>query len=221
MDDAITPTQFSEAEGVGDWRIVCDGACTFVPTASFDESARLVQAIGTIPDIERHRPNIDVRADGVTVRLITIADDYYGMSMRDAELARAISTAARELGLSPDPDPVQGLLVIPGATDTSAVMSFWQAALGYVRRGDTPDEDLIAPSGRGPSFWFEQMEEPRPDGGGTIHVAVWVPAEQAEARVSAALGAGGRMVRDVAPASWTIADAAGNELDIATISGRD
>jgi 4a-hydroxytetrahydrobiopterin dehydratase len=116
---------------------------------------------------------------------------------------------------------VQSLLVIPGATDTSAVMPFWQAALGYVRRGDTPDEDLIDPSGRGPAFWFEQMEEPRPDGGGAIHIAVWVPAEQAEARVAAALGAGGRIVRDVAPASWTLADAAGNEADIATISGRD
>jgi hypothetical protein len=101
-------------------------------------------------------------------------------------------------------------LVIPGATDTSAVMPFWQAALGYVRRGDTPDEDLVDPRGRGPSFWFEQMEQPRPDGGGAIHIAVWVPAERAEARVAAALAAGGRMVRDeFAPAWWTLADAAG------------
>jgi hypothetical protein len=108
------------------------------------------------------------------------------MSKRDIELARAISAAARELGLSPDPDSVQSVLVIPGATDTSAVMPFWQAALGYVRRGDTPDEDLVDPRGRGPSFWFEQMEEPRSDGGGAIHIAVWVPAEHAEARVAAA-----------------------------------
>jgi 4a-hydroxytetrahydrobiopterin dehydratase len=36
------------------------------------------------------------------------------------------------------------------------------------------------------------MDEPRPDGGGAIHVAVWVPEEQAEARIAAALAAGGR-----------------------------
>jgi 4a-hydroxytetrahydrobiopterin dehydratase len=29
-------------------------------------------------------------------------------------------------------------------------------------RGDTPDEDLVDPRGRGPSFWFERMDGPRP-----------------------------------------------------------
>jgi len=63
---------------------------------------------------------------------------------------------------------------------------------------------------------------PRPDGGGAIHVAVWIPHEQAEDRVAAALAAGGRMVRDeFAPAWWTLADAAGNEVDIATIESRE
>jgi 4a-hydroxytetrahydrobiopterin dehydratase len=101
-------------------------------------------------------------------------------------------------------------------------MPFWQAALAYAPRGDTPDEDLVDPRGRGPAFWFEPMDEPRADGGGAIHVAVWVPHEQAEARVAAALAAGGRLVRDeFAPAWWTLADAAGNEADIATTTGRD
>ena len=77
-------------------------------------------------------------------------------------------------------------------------------------------------SDRGPAFWFEEMNEPRPDGGGAIHVAIWVPYEQAEARVAAALAAGGRLVRDeFAPAWWTLADAAGNEADIATTMSRD
>jgi 4a-hydroxytetrahydrobiopterin dehydratase len=59
-------------------------------------------------------------------------------------------------------------------------------------------------------------------GGGAIHVAVWVPPEQAAARVAAALASGGRLVRDqFAPAWWTLADAAGNEVDIATTLTRD
>jgi len=101
-------------------------------------------------------------------------------------------------------------------------MPFWRAVLGYEPRPDSPDEDLVDPFGRGPAFWFEAMEEPRPDGGGAIHVSIWVPFEQAEARVAAALAAGGRLVRDeFAPAWWTLADAAGNEADIGTTMGRD
>lgn len=51
---------------------------------------------------------------------------------------------------------------------------------------------------------------------------MWVPHEQAEARNAAALAAGGRMVREAfAPSWWTLADAAGNEVDIATARGRD
>ena len=78
------------------------------------------------------------------------------------------------------------------------------------------------PRARGAAVWLEGMHEPRPDGGGAIHVAVWLPAEQAEARVAAALAAGGRLVRDdFAPSWWTLADAAGNEADVATIAHRD
>jgi 4a-hydroxytetrahydrobiopterin dehydratase len=222
MTETITPQHFHEAEGVRDWRVVGDGACTFFRTGSFADAARLVQAMSELPGLDAHRPDIDIRQDGVTVRLITVTDDHYGMSMRDVELARQISTVAGDLGLSGDPSVVQSVLVIPGAPDTAEVMPFWRAALGYEPRADTPDEDLVDPRGRGPAFWFEPMDEPRPDGGGAIHIAVWVPPEQAEARVAAALAAGGRMVRDAfAPAWWTLADAAGNEADIATTMGRD
>lgn len=221
MTETITPQQFHEAEGVGDWRVVGDGACTFFRTSSFAEAARLVQAMSELPGLDAHHPDVDLRADGVTVRLITVTEDHYGMSMRDVELARQISGVARDLGLSGDRSAVQSVLVIPGAPNTAEVMPFWQAALGYEPRADSPDEDLVDPRGRGPSFWFEPMDEPRPDGGGAIHVAIWVPYEQAEARVAAALAAGGHMVRDgFAPAWWTLADAAGNEADIATTMGR-
>jgi 4a-hydroxytetrahydrobiopterin dehydratase len=102
------------------------------------------------------------------------------------------------------------------------VAPFWRALLGYEPRLDSPEEDLVDPRGRGTALWFEQMNEARADGGGAIHIAVWVPFEQAEARIAAALAAGGRMVRDeFAPSWWTLADAAGNEADIATVKGRD
>lgn len=222
MSEGITARQFREADGVGDWRVLGEGACTYFRTGSFAAGARLVQAISELASVDEHSPDVDVRHDGVTVRLITITDEYYGMSQRDVELARQISAAAREQGVPADPSAVQTVLVIPGAPNTAEVMPFWRAVLGYEPRGDSPDEDLVDPGNRGPAFWFEPMDQPRPDGGGAIHVAIWVPYEQAEARVNAALAAGGRLVRDqFAPAWWTLADAAGNEADIATTMSRD
>jgi 4a-hydroxytetrahydrobiopterin dehydratase len=221
MAERISPHDFHAAEGVQDWRVLGEGACSFFRTGSFAQGAQLVRSISELPGLAPHQPDLDLRHDGVTVRLVTVADDYFGMTTRDVELARHISAAARRLGLSADPQAVQTLLVIPGASNVSQVMPFWRAALGYEPRADSPHEDLVDPRSRNVAFWFERMNEPRADGGGAVHVAVWVPHEQAEARIAAALAAGGHMVRDqFAPAWWTLADPAGNEIDIATTRGR-
>ena len=221
MSERITARQFGEAGGVADWRVIGDGACAFFRTGSFAAGARFVAAIGELSGLGDHGPDIDLRRDGVTVRLVTVEDDYYGMTQGDVELARRISAVARDQGLQADPSAVQNLLIVPGAPDTAEVLPFWRAVLGYEPRRDNPDEDLVDPHRRGPAFWLERMKEPR-QGGGAIHVAVWLPYERAEARVAAALAAGGHIVRDeFAPAWWTLADAAGNEADIATVKTRD
>jgi 4a-hydroxytetrahydrobiopterin dehydratase len=222
VTDGITARQFRESDGVTDWRVLSDGAYAFFRTQSFGTGARLVGAIGELSDAVDHHPDVDLRRDGVTVRLITIGDEYFGMSGRDVDLARRISALARDQGAAADTSLVQSYLVIPGAPETAEVVPFWEAVLGYRRRDDSPEEDLVDPQDRGPGFWFERMDEPRPGGLGAIHVAVWVPGEHAEARVAAALAAGGRVVRDQdAPASWTLADAYGNEVDVATTETRD
>ena len=223
--EAATPIsirEFLQTEGLEDWRATSDGALAFFRTASFMESVELVRAIGDSIKGSGQQPDIDIRDDGVTARLITVHESLYGLTYGDVELARKISAAAREHGLSADPSVLQSVLIVPGAPNIAEVVPFWQAVTGYQRRPDSPDEDLIDPHGRGPAFWFEQMEQPRSHEGGAIHLAVWMPFEQAEARVSAALAAGGHMVRDdFAPAWWTLADAAGNEADIATPKHRD
>jgi len=222
MTDPITIRQFHEAEDVEDWRVVGDGATADFPTESFAHAARFVAAIGELAGLDDHPPDVDIRPGGVTVRLVTSTDDHYGLAIRDLELAREISAVARDQGLGSDPSAVQSVLAIVGSLVTPDVMPFWQAVLGYEYRPDSPDEDLVDPRGRGPAFWFETMEAVRPDGGGAIHIAVWVPPEQAEARIAAALAAGGRMVRDdFAPAWWTLADEAGDEADVSTTQFRD
>ena len=70
-----------------------------------------------------------------------------------------------------------------GVEDSTAeVIPLWRAALGYEPRRDSPAQDLVDPRGRRPGFWFEQMKTPPADDGGTVYVAIWVPAEQAESR---------------------------------------
>ena len=221
MVEKISLRQFRESEGVEDWRILSDGAMAFFPAGSFAHGALLIEAIAKLPDLDAHHPDVDLRHDGVTVKLLTVTNDYWGLSDRDVELAREISALARELGFEALPSAVQSLLIVPGSLNTADVMPFWEAVLGYQRRVDTPEEDLVDAGFRNSSFWFEQMEEPRGDGLGAIHIGVFVPYEVAQARVDAALAAGGRLVRDRSPMWWTLADPAGNEADISTTMGRD
>ena len=94
------------------------------------------------------------------------------------------------------------------------VTPFWRALLGYVER-DGP-EDLMDPHGRGAAVYFQQLNAPRPQRN-RIHIDVYVPYDQAEARVAAALAAGGQLVTDqYAPSWWVLADAEGNEACVAT-----
>jgi 4a-hydroxytetrahydrobiopterin dehydratase len=216
MTDRIFSQQFHGAEGAEAWRVLPEGAYGFFPTESFADSARFVVAIGDLLG-EGDAPHIDIRGDGVTVLLRAFKGEDYGLVQRDLDLARRIAATAREMGLSADPRAIQSLSVIPGSTERQAIMPFWQAVLGYVPRPDSPDEDLVDNHERGAPFWFEQMEELRSDGAGTIHLVVWVPWDMAESRVQAALAAGGRLVRhEVEEGFWTLADPAGNEVDVAS-----
>jgi 4a-hydroxytetrahydrobiopterin dehydratase len=220
VSEQITARQFHEAEGVEDWRVVGEGACAYFRTGSFSDGARLVQAISQLADLEDHHPDVDLRWSGVIVRLITVTPDYYGLSQREIELARQISALAREQGLTADPFAVQTVQVTIDALVAPEVMPFWRAVLGYQDRGDSP-EDLVDPLSRGASFWFQQMDAPRPQRN-RIHIDVWVPPEQGDAHVSAAIAAGGHLVSDQhAPMWWVLADAEGNEACVATTRGRD
>jgi len=65
MTERITPLQFQAADGVEDWRVVGEGACTYFHTGSFAASARLVHAIGEVFSVEDHHPDVDVMWGGV------------------------------------------------------------------------------------------------------------------------------------------------------------
>jgi 4a-hydroxytetrahydrobiopterin dehydratase len=218
MTDRILSRQFHGAEGAQAWRVLPDGAYAFFRTDSFAASAQFVEAISRMIG-DGDEPSIDIRSDGVTVLIRAFKGQQAGLVRGDVDRARAISAVARQIGLTAEPAAIQGLSIIPGALDRGRIMPFWQAVLGYDRRPDSPDEDLVDPHGRLAPFWFEDMEALRADGAGTIHLVVWVPWDEAEARVAAGLATGGRVVRhNLDENFWTLADPSGNEVDIATTS---
>ncbi len=98
------------------------------------------------------------------------------------------------------------------------VMPFSRAVLGSREVGD---EDLVDPRCCAPSIRFPQMDAPRPKRN-RIHVDIPVPHDHAGSRIAVALAAGGHLDSDEhSPAWWTLADAEGNEADVATWMGRD
>lgn len=212
MTDRITGQQFDESAGVEDWRALWGGgfASTYFQTGSFATGAALVHAISELPAAASHHVDVDLRAEGVQVRLFT--GDPGGLSNDDVELARQISAAARKLGVPADPSTVQHVQISIDALVTTQVLPFWRAVLGYRAVGD---EDVLDSHRSGPPFTFQQMDAPRPQRN-RIHIDVYVPRDQAAARIAAALAAGGHMVNDKrAPHWWTLADAEGNEADVA------
>src|SRR5262245_48704848 len=98
-DDYISVREFREAGGTQDWPVLSNGATCFFKTASLAESALFVAAIAQLDGIDALQPDLDVRADGVTVRLLTRETAWWGMSRRYVELARAISAIAARQGL--------------------------------------------------------------------------------------------------------------------------
>jgi len=219
MTELITAREFHHCDGVADWRVADGGACAFYRTASFAEGARFVQAIAELPGVA---PDVDLRPDGVFVRLFTTAPGPDGLSDRDVAAARLISAVASRLGLAASPAEVHNVVVTIDALDIPGVVPFWRAVLGYRDRGEGgPVEELNDPYRRKPVVCFQQMDAPRPQRN-RIHLDVWVPHQEAPARVAAAVAAGGRVVSDaMAPSWWVLADPEGNEACVATWIGTD
>jgi len=212
MTERISPQRFHET----DWRVIRDDASTHFRTGSFAAGVALVDAIGTLADAANHHPDVDLRYHGLTVRLKTHSAG--GLTERDVALAGQITDAARELGVPVDLSGLQMVQVAIDALVIADVLPFWRAVLGYEQEDD---EDVADPDAQGPPFWFQQMDTPRPQRN-RIHIDLYVPHDQAEARVAAALAAGGHIVSDEnAPGWWTLADAEGNEVDVAPWPDRD
>jgi 4a-hydroxytetrahydrobiopterin dehydratase len=227
MTDAVlSRPQASAAVTDLGWRFLMNDLETTVPVQSMDEAARLATRIVEVlgDEVDQHL-RVDLRPGLVSLTLQTFA--IGNVTQRDAQLAHAITELLPELGLQNSPtagDRANQVLELAIDTmDAEAIRPFWRAVMGY---GDEPNREgepnsLRDPMGQGPSIWFQQMDEPRPQRN-RIHFDVTVPHDEAAARLEAALAAGGHLVSDdEAPAFWILGDVDGNEICICTWQGRD
>lgn len=167
-----------------DWRTVDGVATAWFDARSLSEGAALA---GRTLELSR-QALVDLRATGVRVRL------------DDGEHAAAVSAAARELGLAPNPAVLQELSVVFESANAEAVRPFWQRALDYA---PADDGGLVDAWRRDPAIRIRRSAELRPLRH-RVHLDVVRPAAAVEA---ANLGEAS------GPYGVRHADADGNEVD--------
>ncbi|GAA3637753.1 VOC family protein [Microbacterium awajiense] len=206
----ITAAEFHRAPGVSDWRVTGTGPQAVFAANSFADAAELVAPVVTAADRFAVEPDVDVRAEGVVVRVPLRTFD--GIPAAAPRFAAAVSHAAALLGLRADPTRAQSVGVYVAQHSEADVRPFFLAALGYEPLGET---DAVDPLRCGPQLAFNPITGDAARRGRT-HFDVFVPADQARARVDAALAAGGRLVSDAhAPAFWSLASPDNHGVDIA------
>ena len=208
--ESISAAEFHRAPGVSDWRVTATGPQAVFTAASLSHAAGLIAPIVAAAERTGVLPDVDLRPEGVIVRIAQTAD---GIPAGAPEFAAAVSEAAAALSLKPEPSRAQSVGVYVAQHSEADVRPFFLAALGYDPLGDT---DAVDPLRSGPPLAFNPITGDAPARGRT-HFDVYVPADQAQARVDAALAAGGRLADDAhAPAWWSLASPDNHGVDIAS-----
>lgn len=212
----LSADEIAELDGLDDWRVVLGAIRTRFRAGSFPAAAALVSTIAELAETAQHHPDVDLRYPDV-VHVVITTHATGGLTDADVALARSISGAAAEAGAGADASGVAGFEVAIDTMDVERIRPFWAAILGYREDGMVLNDPLRI----GPQFWFQQMDEPRTERQ-RFHIDVSVPHDQAQARIDAALAAGGTLVTDrFARSWWILADADGNEACVCTWQDRN
>jgi 4a-hydroxytetrahydrobiopterin dehydratase len=206
-----------EAAGLSDWRQLFEALRTRFLTGDFATGLALTSRIGELAEAANHHPDVDLCYPHVNVTLFS--HDVFGVTSRDVDLARQISAAAADLGVTADPSTVAVVEIALDTWDHEAIKPFWRAVLG-MQDHPSYDVELRDLSGSLPTLWFQETDlhdEPRM----RFHLDVRVPPEVVESRMADALAAGGTLVTDEhAPRFWVLADPQGNKACLTTGRGR-
>lgn len=225
MTDVIDAAEFDTRGDLPDWRYLLGRIEAVFRAGSFEGAAHLITQIAAAAEANDHHPDLDLRYPDRVHVLLTSHDRGGQVTGRDVALAAEISRLAGAAGAKSEPLASQAVEVAIDAMDIAAVLPFWRAVLGYVDDNVAPGStDVVRalrdPTGIGPPFWFQQMDEPRRERS-RFHIDVTVPHELADERVAAAIAAGGRLVTDeYARSWWVLADPEGNEACVCTWQDR-
>ncbi|WP_104181381.1 4a-hydroxytetrahydrobiopterin dehydratase [Arthrobacter sp. B0490] len=213
----ILGTQDILDAGLDDWRRLAQALHARFLTRDFATGLAFVAAIGELAEDAGHHPDVALTYPHVDVKLLS--HDASGVTQRDVELARHISAVAAERGVAADPAAPAVVELALDTADVAAIGPFW-AALLTGDAGAADGDDVADPGGQVPLLWFQHTdahETPRQ----RFHLDVWVPHDAAEARIAAAVAAGGTVVDDdAAPAFTVLADAEGNRACVCTMLER-
>src|SRR3954454_16983245 len=199
---------FLAADGVDDCVVLHGGATAVFRVPSLGEAANLADAIAQLPGVDGSGTQLAMTDGRLSVRLTR---DMWHLEERHIELARAISAIARTHRAVADRVAVQEVQLAVAAQPEAVNVGFWRAALGYA---SASDDNGVDPLGHGSSVWMQDLDGAKPLRH-AMHVDVSVAREHVEARVAAAVAAGGRIVDDSnAPAHWPLADRPGNRVCI-------
>jgi 4a-hydroxytetrahydrobiopterin dehydratase len=199
---------FLDADGVDDWVVLHGGATAVFRVRSLGDAARMAEAVAQAPEAAGAGLLVTLADDRVTVRLTR---DIWALESRHVALARAISSVAREHGAVADRAAVQEVQLAIAARRESIDLPFWRAVLGYAPMAD---DNAVDPLGHGSTVWMQEIDAAKTLRH-AMHVDVSVARERVQARLEAAVAAGGRIVDDShAPSHWTLSDKAGNRVCI-------
>lgn len=208
------------AAGLDDWRGMLGKIRARFRTGDFATGLKLVDRIGEAAEAANHHPDVTLTYPEVIVTLSS--HDVGGVTSRDVDLARQISGYAAELGAEADVSGLTQLELGLDTADGAPNAPFYAALLG----GEVQDGEPVDPSGQVPTVWWQTPSDdgpalPSQEFEQRWHFDVWVPHDEGERRVRAALDAGGRLVSDAAaPAYWVLEDADGNRSCVCTPEGR-
>jgi 4a-hydroxytetrahydrobiopterin dehydratase len=198
--------EFLAAEGVADWVVLHGGATAVFRVPTVREAAQLAEAVARVPGLEGSGTLLTIAGGRLSVRLTR---GVFRLEERHIALARAVSAIARGHGAVADRTCAQEIQLAIAAKPDVVDVGFWRAVLGYTGLGN---DNAIDPLGRGSTVWMQELDPAKPLRH-AMHVDVSVAREHIEVRLAAAIAAGGRIVDDAdAPASWILADHAGNRV---------
>jgi 4a-hydroxytetrahydrobiopterin dehydratase len=200
--------EFLAADGVNDWVVLHGGATAVFRAGSLGEAARLAGAVAQVEGFEGTGALLTIADARLTVRLTR---DIWELEPRHIELARAVSAVAKLHGAVADRAAVEEMQLAISAKPDEVDIGFWRAVLGYA---PIARDNAVDPLGHGSTVWMQELDAAKPLRH-AMHIDVSVAREHVEARLTAALAAGGRIVDDSnAPGGWILADRAGNKVCI-------